>query len=60
MAKREKGIIRVPEMENLTITENTPVSTLYNYYVMESNEKKKQFYKEAWTRAYRKEKELRK
>lgn len=61
MAKREKTSgLRIPELAAITIDEKTPAATIYNYYINETNDKKKQFYKEAWTRAYRKEKELKK
>jgi hypothetical protein len=61
MAKREKTSgLRIPEMAELTIDEKTPASTIYNYYINESNEKKKKFFQEAWKAAYRREKENKK
>jgi len=60
MAKRERVGLRIPELAELTIDEKTPAATIYNYYINESNEKKKKFFKDAWVRAYKREKEQKK
>lgn len=60
MAKKERISLRIPELADLTIDEKTPAATIYNYYINESNEKKKKFFQEAWKKAYHKEKEQQK
>jgi len=58
--KVSRPSLRIPELAELTIDEKTPAATIYNYYINESNEKKKKFFKDAWVNAYKREKENKK
>lgn len=58
--KISRPSLHIPEMDALTITEETPAATIYNHYVNETNDKKKKFLKDAWARAYKREKEKKK